>query len=506
MTQPSRQDGPPTLQRVPPHDLVLERHLLGAALITADAAAIVGDLPGDTWYQPSHATIAHTIGTLHREGSPTDSGTVAAVLRAEGQLDAVGGPPALIQLMTEVPALDSAATYATLLQRLRRQRITLALAAEIVEGVYRGVELTGLSAELHAAAAETSTSGTSTWDVANLALILAGEQPDIVPTICARDDNACLLYPGKVNAVNAEPEAGKTWLLILACTQELKAGHHVLYIDFEADAADIVNRLLALGATPTQILEQFHYVRPGEPIDAAARVRITQALNAWPITLAVIDGVTEAMATTGWSIKENDDIARFYAALPRHIANQGPAVALIDHVVKDREQRGRYAIGGQHKLAGIDGASYALEVVRPFGRNQDGHSRLIVTKDRHGWVRKVAANARHAGDLHMRSTDTHIGLTLNAPPAGGADGEFVPTGLMEAISRQLEAATGPLTKRTIRTIVKGRNQWKDKALEHLILAGHATETKGGYTSVTPYRQTPDIPAGSDHQDPLDEPF
>jgi hypothetical protein len=43
------------------------------------------------------------------------------------------------------------------------------------------------------------------------------------------------------------------------------------------------------------------------------------------------------------------------------------------------------------KLAGLDGAAYSVEALRPFGRSMhtptEGIIRLTISKDRAGWVR-----------------------------------------------------------------------------------------------------------------------
>ena len=96
---------------------------------------------------------------------------------------------------------------------------------------------------------------------------------------------------------------------------------------------------------------------------------------------AVIDGVTEALTIFGLDLNDNADSARWYQQLPRPIVRRGAAVLLIDHVTKDREGRGRFAIGAQHKLAGVD-VAYGVEVVEPFGGGRDGLVKVTVAKDR----------------------------------------------------------------------------------------------------------------------------
>ena len=122
------------------------------------------------------------------------------------------------------------------------------------------------------------------------------------------------------------------------------------------------------------------------------------------------------MATYGLSINDNDDVASFYRRLPRRFADAGPAVVLIDHVTKTREGRGRHAIGAQHKLAAIDGASYIIESVTPFAPARFGLSRLLIAKDRPGRIREHL-DGKTVAELHLHSEPGHITASLRPPEA-----------------------------------------------------------------------------------------
>ena len=106
-------------------------------------------------------------------------------------------------------------------------------------------------------------------------------------------------------------------------------------------------------------------------------------------------------------------------------------------MVKDKESRGRYGIGGQHKLAGIDGATYTLEVTRPWGLGLDGASRVNVTKDRPGHVRGGSLEGRFVGEFRGQSIDRgamHCSLSARSH-TGGAPARTRPTNLMEQVSK-----------------------------------------------------------------------
>ncbi len=83
--------------------------------------------------------------------------------------------------------------------------------------------------------------------------------------------------------------------------------------------------------------------------------------------LVVIDGVTDAVGIDGGSVLDNDEVAAWMRRVPRTIARRtGTAVACIDHVVKSANG-GRFAIGAQAKMAGVDGAVYLVEPKKPLG-------------------------------------------------------------------------------------------------------------------------------------------
>lgn len=65
----------------------------------------------------------------------------------------------------------------------------------------------------------------------------------------------------------------------------------------------------------------------------------------------------------------------------------GAAVVVIDHVGKDREARGRFAIGAQSKMSYLTGASYMVEILEPLGVGMIGKLSIRIGKDRRGQVR-----------------------------------------------------------------------------------------------------------------------
>lgn len=491
MTDTSRATKP-TLTRVPPHDLDTERFTLGAALINTHAAALFGDIDPDIFYKPAHQHIAHVLRDLHYDASPTDIGTVAAILRQRGLLDTIGGPGYLIELQGACPNTSAIPTWVDILRGYQQRRRILGVASELVDAVYRDTPTDGLVAELHDASNTHHLDQPSTWEPANLARALAGEGDTLEPTQLARTDGATLLYPGKVHSLIGEPEGGKSWLAVLACIQAINAGQHVLYIDFEADDVTQTTRLLELGVDPHDILDRFHYIRPDEPHDKAAALRLAATLETWTPHIVVLDGVAEALSLNGWDENKASDVTNFYVQIARPLARHGAAVATIDHVVKDKEQQGRYARGSTAKLAAIDGAVYKLEVIRPFGRGLAGAAKVVVNKDRHGHVRSIANSGKLLGELHLDGTGPHLLLELRPPSVVNPDQPFRPTHYMEKVSRELETITDPPSANALCAVVGGKKSVVLTAIRTLITEGYIDTIAGPrgflHKSVKPYRE------------------
>jgi hypothetical protein len=224
------------------------------------------------------------------------------------------------------------------------------------------------------------------WAPIDLGPYLRGEIVRPEPSLgMARTDGLRLLYPGKEHAVIGEMESGKSWLALASVTAELNAEHHVVYVHFEeCDPSDSVDRLVALQVRDQDILRFLRFVGPERQVKPKA---LAALLDPAP-TLVVFDGVNEAMALHRWGIREEDGAAEFRRRLVKPCTRAGAAVLSLDHVVKDPERRARTALGSIHKVNGLSGSLILLENVEPFGRGQRGRSRVFITKDRPGFLRR----------------------------------------------------------------------------------------------------------------------
>jgi hypothetical protein len=321
------------------------------------------------------------------------------------------------------------------------------------------------------------------WQPVDLDDVLEGHYVPPLPTVGRRRDGAGLFYPGRVHSVASESEAGKTWLALHAVTVELAAGNGAVYLDFEDDEGGLVGRLLSLGVDRRVLRERFAYLRPDESISNVVNAAdLGQVLGDLRPSLVVLDGITEAMTLHGLDGIDNRHVAVFGKLLPRRIAAHGAAVVNLDHVPKSTENRGRYAIGGQHKLAGLNGAAFTLENRTPFGIGLTGRSTVLVVKDRPGQLRRnalpSAGGAHWYADLVLDSQHEEFVEATIEVPAERAE-SFRPTVLMSRVSDALTRAGEPLAVRGVLDRVQGkRAQDVRTALAALVDEGYVVVENG----------------------------
>ncbi len=305
-------------------------------------------------------------------------------------------------------------------------------------------------------------------------------------TILLRADGVGLLYPGKVHAFNGEPESGKSMLAQWAVAGDLKDGRDCLVLDYESDPQSYVGRLREMGVPIDAIVERLVYINPeGDPVnDHAARAALYDVTNSRDFTIAVFDGMTEALALSGLATNSNDDVTVWHRLVARCPARRGAAVVVVDHVTKSSENRGRYGIGAQAKLAAITGAAYLVEVRKPLGRGLIGEISLKVAKDRVGYINGHAGTEHTAGRLQEAARVTVDGanpgtITVDIEaPQSGASNDWRPTHLMESITEALALATEPLSFRGIKEQVRGKEEHIRTAIAALIEDRIITTSRG----------------------------
>jgi KaiC/GvpD/RAD55 family RecA-like ATPase len=320
------------------------------------------------------------------------------------------------------------------------------------------------------------------WAPRNLALEPAA--PPIQPEI------GDVLYRSLRHLVSGEPETLKGWLLLVLALLELRAGEHVLWVDFEQGPAMTLERLRALGATDDEI-ERFLYLEPREPLNDETRRMIAELVEEKRPTLVVFDAYAGLLGLEDGDPNSERDIERVNRRVVDLLAGAGAASVIIDHPVKAVAERGRYSSGSGRKLAEAD-VHIRLDRGQAFARGRIGTAHLVVLKDRPG-----ALPRPKIGTLALTSDPYSGAITweLRPPELVDADQQWQPTALMEKVSLYLERQAEPVSRSAIARDVIGKRDYLWAAVDHLIAGGYAAETPGPrgarlIESVRPYQDDP----------------
>lgn len=492
-----------------PYDHTAEEAVLGAALLSKDAADVVAGLdPADFWI-PRHRVIAEAIHELVRAGTKVDPVTVIGILRPRGEI----GPGGLWEKDADVfalgvrtPSTSSAPHYAALVRDNATLRRLIAVSGEIRtlglgspgdvrEAVTRAQRLVG---DVGALSVE-SFSGLEYGDVA---AFLAGDLTQESPDLLYRSDGQALFYAGRMHDLHGEPTSGKTFIALVAVVEVLAMGGSALYLDYEDTLKGIVGRLLALGAEPEALRTRFEYVKQDGAFGQTEKLDLAAKLRTLNPDLVVIDGVAEALAKDGLSEDKAPEVVTWIEKVPRWISRTGAAVVMLDHVGKDKESRGRWQRGSGAKLGAIDGTSYEVIVREAFSRKKAGRVDLKISKDRHGGVGDLGAIASSV-TITPHANGERVVVELHPPtaPTSRADA-WKPTILMKRASDELERAVSPMTASTLKALIHGERKLVSEAIERLMSEGWVVTFSAGSSKkflrlVEPYDESkvaPGVPA------------
>jgi hypothetical protein len=227
------------------------------------------------------------------------------------------------------------------------------------------------------------------------------------PQFIRRADGHGLLYPGKDSYLYAETESGKSWLAALGVVQCVTNNVPVLVVDFEeGDELEYGNRLLDLGLDEAQLNDpaKFRYLM----VDGRCAAEVLAEAEEMGARVVIYEGMSVAYDVYGLQVKENDSATAFRRTLVKPHLVAGRAVLTTDHVVKDRDNRGRYAIGAVMKLNAASGGAFLLTNVEGLAPGRRGASNLYVTKDRPGGVKRYGVSAGDKFDPQVRRFGTLV--------------------------------------------------------------------------------------------------
>jgi len=108
-----------------------ESAVLGSLLIDPTLIASLGSLTASDFYRPANATIFKAVRKAVETGGRVDALVILEVLRADGDLQRVGGAPYLHTLQASVPTVANASFYARVVSRAATRRTLLEQATKL---------------------------------------------------------------------------------------------------------------------------------------------------------------------------------------------------------------------------------------------------------------------------------------------------------------------------------------------------------------------------------------
>ncbi len=248
----------------------------------------------------------------------------------------------------------------------------------------------------------------------NLAQWWDGDYQQKETDVLLRTDGRGLLYGDQLNWMHGDSGSGKTWVLLAAMAQMVKAGGHVAWVHYEdPNPAAITHRLKLLGVPRDMALERFHYLDPaGDQFDARLVVELCGDVGA---TFVGLDSIGEALNASGVNEDSDAEVGPWITNGPRAVVNAGIGFCGVDHGTKAGTNK-LHPSGSKRKRAALTGMGLFVEPVHAPTVDQDGTMRVTCAKDRHGNY----PQGKTVGMAHLRHNIVTGGLDFSIDAPGDA--------------------------------------------------------------------------------------
>ncbi len=194
-----------------------------------------------------------------------------------------------------------------------------------------------------------------------------------------------MVYAVGVTGFSGHPESGKTSTVSRLALDAMRAGTHVVYLDWEQGESETIRRLAAVGADAELLSERLTYIPFPGPPDWA---ELGTIWDEHPGAVGVFDSTRGILRTLGLDEDRASEVGQFMDPLVEFAVSRRVACLLIDHVAKAATGATGYARGSGDKLAAVQGQWY-VNRVRPFSETEAGEIELVRWKARSGRLPRV---------------------------------------------------------------------------------------------------------------------
>ncbi len=478
------------------HDPDAEFRVIAAIFFDPPLGAkVIGrGLASESFYKCTHRLIFAAIEAATAKGEEPDETAVEVALVESGDFESVGGREGINQFSTneKVDPLAAAAQwkyYASCVQKCADQRFLSRSLIKAKERADAG-DVDGARQVIGEIQIDPlDLAGKSSLVTDTRALFESEGMAVPRPQVGTIEGGGCLLYLGRLNEVHAEPGVGKSNINLSIAADVIRNGGRVLFIDPEDNWRGAVGRLVSFGLSIDQALDNFDYVS----FDPTRWGELYALCESRKYDLVSFDGLAAGMQQHDLDENSVPDTIQFLKMFSR-IQLTVAAVLISDHVIKDKDGRGRWPRGSGAKLGQYDGAVYWVELGKSYGPETEhsearsGFVRLKVAKDRNGGVGPVGMEV---AEIHFNVTGFKVtpdprnpeeqfdlfdvSIIKPAPCTDEVTGEFRPTTIMAKIKDYLEANPGA-TKSDLKT--RGESRYVRDAINILLREGDIRIEKG----------------------------
>lgn len=420
--------------RVPPHSSDAEESVLGAVLLSSDAANIALEIlkPGD-FYRPAHQQIFEAVVRLFDGNEPIDAITVSEALRRTESLDRVGGISYLTQLIDGVPTVSNVDYYAKIVEEHSLRRTLMragGTVSELAMSTDREIDdVMDLAEQAVYAVAERSIGeGLQLIDPLLGPAIERAEElkrrgaevTGVATGFRDLDSKLAGLHPSNLVIIAARPSMGKSALALNIASNVAVAGGPVALFTLEMSREEVVTRMLCsqgridMQRLRTGRLQESDFTKLSNAasvlynkpiyVDDSAAVNVTEIrakcrrLARHPgLALVIVDYLQLMHGPNSKTENRQQEIAsisRGLKGLARELSVPIIALSQLNRGLESREDK-RPRLGDLRESGAIEQDAdvvafiYRHEYYHPEAIDTRGIAEVIVAKHRQGSVGKV---------------------------------------------------------------------------------------------------------------------
>jgi replicative DNA helicase len=238
-----------------------EQSIIGGLMLDREALDQVGDmLTAEDFYRPVHAKIFNVIKELNSRNQPVDIITVTNLLQMQGDLEGIGGPEYLLNLLDKTISSANIVSHAKIVRDKAILRELIKTNMSLIEKAYEQ-DFTDVESFIDTAESEIfriAETKTSTGLVGSMEIVKSSIQKieelykrkaditGIATGFTDLDRMTSGMHPGELTIIAARPSMGKTaFSLNIAQNMVLAQKRTVAYFSVEMGKEAVMMRMLS---------------------------------------------------------------------------------------------------------------------------------------------------------------------------------------------------------------------------------------------------------------------